>query len=414
MTVNGLEVGDLFRAHRERFLRSTEGSISTQQHRVIRAICACRSAALGGHVERCDACRHERIAYNSCRNRHCPKCQAGARAAWMAAREQELLPVPYFHVIFTIPHLLAPVALQNKKIVYGILFQAAAETLAEVAANPKHLGAKIGLLAILHTWGQNLMHHPHLHCVVPAGSIALDGNRWIHCRQSKRKKQPFFLPVRVLSRVFRGKFVQKLKRAHQLGKLILVGQLAPLIEPHRFGQLLGDAVRREWVVYAKRPFGGPEQVLKYLARYTHRVAISNERLIKMDGDRIVFRLKDYADGGRQKTMTLDACEFMRRFLLHTLPRGFVRIRHFGFLSNRNRTRNLDHCRELLGVKRCKESPEAPEGDNSGSKPDKEPEFQCPSCQRGQMVIIEVLPRQGARVPQPHFSFQRPPKVFDTS
>ena len=413
-------MADLFRAHQKRFIRSAGGSLPPQQYQVIRAVTSCRSAAMGGHVEQCDACGHRRVAYNSCRNRHCPKCQAGARAAWMAARQRELLPVPYFHVVFTIPRCLAPVALQNKKTVYGILFQAAAETLAEVAANPKHLGAKIGVLAILHTWGQNLMHHPHLHCVVPAGGVAPDGKRWVHCRQSKRQKRPFFLPVHVLSCVFRGKFIQKLKRAHQLGELLLTGQLTLLNEPRRFSQLLTDAVRRKWVVYAKRPFGGPEQVLKYLARYTHRVAISNHRLIKMEGNRVTFRLKDYADGGRQKTMTLDACEFMRRFLLHTLPRGFVRIRHYGFLSNRNRTRNLDRCRELLGVGRSDKSSDSADAICSESdvdtktESDWKSETECPSCGLGRMVIIDKLPPQRSRTPRPHFSLQPSPKVFDTS
>ena len=414
MTGDTLEVADVFRAHKEQFIRSSGGSVSQQQYQVIRAITVCRSSALGGHVERCDACKQERIAYNSCRNRHCPKCQAGARMAWMAAREKELLPVPYFHVVFTIPHSLAPLALQNKKVVYDILFQAAAETLAEVAANPKHLGAKIGMLAILHTWSQNLLHHPHLHCVVPAGGVAPDGKQWIPCRQSKKSKKPFFLPVRVLSRVFRGKFIQKLKRAYQQDELALAGQLVLLKRPQRFNELLTTAVEKEWVVYAKRPFGGPEQVLKYLARYTHRVAISNQRLIRMEGNQVTFRLKDYANGGRKKTMTLDACEFMRRFLLHALPRGFVRIRHFGFLSNRNRTRNLDLCRQLLGAEPLAKPPEVTDSTNGDIESDKTPQFQCPSCQVGQMVIIRVFPRENTRVPRPHFSCQALPKVFDTS
>jgi len=411
MNQDALEVADVFRAHKECFIAQHGSALSRQQYQVIRAITCCRSQALGGHVEQCDDCGHERIAYNSCRNRHCPKCQAAARAAWTAARERELLPVPYFHVVFTIPHVLSPVALQNKKTVYGILFQAAAETLTEVAANPKHLGARIGLLAILHTWGQNLMHHPHLHCVIPAGGVAPDGKRWIHCRRGKRQQQPFLLPVRVLSRVFRGKFIQKLKQAYEIDQLVLVGRLAPLNQPDQFNQLLNNAVRCEWVVYAKRPFGGPERVLKYLARYTHRVAISNGRLIKMDGERITFRWKDYARGQEQKTMTLDASEFMRRFLLHTLPRGFVRIRHYGFLSNRNRTRNIEDCRQLLAAE---QRDKAPEPTCDATDLHEEPQIRCPSCQSGQMVVIETFPPKPARVPPPHFALRSPPKVFDTS
>jgi hypothetical protein len=411
MNQHALEIADVFRAHKERFIGQHGSALSRQQYRVIRAITCCRTQALGGHVERCDECGHERIAYNSCRNRHCPKCQAGARAAWTAARERELLPTPYFHVVFTIPHVLSPVALQNKKTVYGILFQAAAETLIETAANPKHLGARIGLLAILHTWGQNLMHHPHLHCVIPAGGVAPDGKRWIHCRRGKRDQQPFFLPVRVLSRVFRGKFIDKLKQAHGDGQLGFSGRLASLHRPDRFNQLLDNAVRREWVVYAKRPFGGPDRVLKYLARYTHRVAISNERLVAMNGDQVSFRWKDYAHGRAPKTMTLDACEFMRRFLLHTLPRGFIRIRHYGFLSNRDRSRNIEHCRQLLAADQRGEAARPP-GDTTD--PGEEPRIPCPSCHAGRMVAIEVFPAQRASVPAPHWSWRRSPEVFDTS
>jgi len=411
MAERQLEIADVFRVHRPRFLQYMGKSISQQQRRVIDAIISCRSAALGGHVERCDSCKHERIAYNSCRNRHCPKCQAGARAAWMAAREQELLPVPYFHVVFTFPHDLAPIALQNKSVLYRILFQAAAESLLEVAANPKHLGAKIGVMAILHTWGQNLMHHPHLHCVIPAGGVSPDGTRWVPCRRGKRGNLPFFLPVRVLSRVFRGKFIEKLKRARTHGDLVLAGKLAHLNEQRHFERLLDDAVTREWAVYAKRPFGGPLQVLKYLARYTHRVALSNHRLLNMVGNRVTFRWKDYADGNRQKSMTLDACEFMRRFLLHTLPTGFVRIRHYGFFANRNRARNLDHCRQLLDSDQQREEAKPNDGQKEICR---DREVSCPACGLGRMIIVDLFPQNGLRIPRPHTTLRVSPVWDDSS
>jgi hypothetical protein len=294
MSRPALEVADVIRQCGSAFEDAFGPSLSLDQRRVLREIAACRTAALGGHVQECDGCGHRQIAYNSCRNRHCPKCQAAARGEWLEAREQELLPVPYFHVVFTLPHELGQLAWQNKKVVYGLLFRAAAATLLTVAADPQHLGAKIGFLSVLHTWGQNLMHHPHLHVVVPGGGLSSDGSRWIACKQSRRKKE-FFLPVRILSRVFRGKFLAGLKQAHADGKLEFHGRLQPLAEPGRFNHLLNQSARRDWIVYAKRPFGGPRQVLKYLARYTHRVAISNRRLIRLENGRVTFRYKDYAD-----------------------------------------------------------------------------------------------------------------------
>ena len=306
-------------------------------------IAACRTAALGGHVEECDRCGHQQIAYNSCRNRHCPKCQATAAAQWLEAREAELLPVEYFHVVFTLPAALGPIALQNPRVVYGLLFRAAAETLQQIAADPKHLGAEIGFLAVLHTWGQNLEHHPHVHCVVPGGGLSPDGSRWVACRPG------FFLPVRVLSRVFRGKFLALLRAAFDQGKLSFHGKLGALADAGEFRRRLAASAQTEWVVYAKPPFGGPEQVLKYLARYTHRVAISNRRLVALEDGEVTFHWKDYAHGGGQKTMTLKAIEFIRRFLLHVLPSGFVRIRHYGFLANRVCREKLALCRALLGV-----------------------------------------------------------------
>ena len=325
------------------------------------------------------------IAYNSCRNRHCPKCQATAAAQWMEARQAELLPVEYFHVVFTLPPALRPIALQNRRAVYGLLFRAVAETLQQIAADPRHLGAEIGFLAVLHTWGQNLQHHPHVHCVVPGGGISPDGSRWIACRSR------FFLPVRVLSRVFRGKFLTRLRSAFEQGKLSFHGKLAPLADPSEFHRLLAASARAEWVVYAKPPFGGPEQVLKYLARYTHRVAISNQRLIALEDGKVRFRWKDYAHGGAPKTMALNPVEFIRRFLLHVLPSGFVRIRHYGFLANRMRHDKLALCRALLGVKSM---PEPTVSEASGEPEDpREPQTRtsaCPRCGVGRMVIIDVF------------------------
>ena len=380
MTRPRLEVADVIRSLGPRDLEAVSDRFSLHQKRVLRDLVACRTSTLGGHVEACDRCDHRRIAYNSCRNRHCPKCQATARAKWMEARSAELLPVSYFHVVFTLPDSLGAMALQNKRIVYGLLFRAASQTLLEIVADPKHLGTRIGFLAVLHTWGQNLMHHPHLHCVVPAGGLSLDGSKWVRCRKG------FFLPVRV-SKVFRGKFIAMIKQAYQLDKLTFHGQLASLSQAQRFEQYLNASVKTDWVVYAKRPFGGPEQVLKYLARYTHCVAISNHRLVSMDNDKVTFRWKDYAQGYRQRTMTLKATEFIRRFLLHVLPPGFMRIRQFGFMANRHRQEKLDRCRQLLSspptvTKRC---------DTNAKTPPFEKSDRCPLCKVGRVVIIEKLP-----------------------
>lgn len=389
MTRPSLEVADVLRAHGSEFLAQYGNSLSPDQRQVLRDIGRCRTAALGGHVEGCDRCGHRRISYNSCRNRHCPKCQAAARAQWMDAQAQDLLPVPSFHVVFTLPQTLAPLALQNKRVVYNVLFRAVAETLKEIAADPKHLGAEIGLLAVLHTWGQNLMHHPHVHCVVPAGGISPDGQRWVSCQED------FFLPVRVLSRVFRGKFLDFLKQAFRQGQLKFFGKLEDYAEPARFEQLIDTAVRHDWVVYAKRPFGGPAPVLKYLARYTHRVAISNERLLGLQDGEVSFRYKDYADGNATKTMTLAAVEFLRRFLMHVLPSGFVRIRHYGFLGNRHRQAKLELCRKLLGVvpKEDATNPrDSAESEDIASDHDLSP--MCPACGKGRMVIIDMIHPEG--------------------
>ncbi len=366
-----LEVADIVRTYGTAFVEQHRRWLTALHLKVMRAIVACRTAALGGHIEQCDSCGQRAISYNSCLNRHCPKCQGAARQAWLAKRSAELLPVPYFHVVFTLPHVLAPLALQNKALVYGLLFRAAAETLLQIAADPKHLGAKIGFLAVLHTWGQTLLHHPHLHCVVPGGGLSPDQRRWIPCGHK------FFLPVKVLSVVFRGKFLDALERAFKKHKLTLAGQLTPLQSPAEFATLLRAAAHRDWVVYAKRPFAGPAQVLTYLSRYTHRIAIANSRLVAMADGRVTFRWRDYAHGHQTRTMTLEADEFLRRFLLHVLPASFVRIRYFGLLANRQRAQLLNLCRFHL---QCTATPQAAVGVG----------HLCQHCRRGTMRVVETL------------------------
>jgi hypothetical protein len=338
-----VEVADIFRRHGEAYRQAHGAHMGRVERRVMGAIAACRTAALGGHVEQCTACGNTRIAYNSCRNRHCPKCLNLARAEWLEARCAELLPVPYFHVVFTLPVQLGEIAFHNKAVVYDILMRTAAETLRTIAADPKHLGAEIGLIAVLHTWGQNLHHHPHVHCIVPGGGLSPDRSRWIGCRPD------FFLPVRVLSSLFRRLFLRKVEVAFNTGRLHFFNALAPLADPATFTQHLAVLRRIDWVVYAKAPFDGPEQVLAYLGRYTHRVAITNKRLIKLEDGRVSFRWRDYRHGAHSKVMTLAAEEFIRRFLLHALPDGFQRIRHYGFLANGHRAERLERCRELLAV-----------------------------------------------------------------
>jgi len=338
-----VEVADLIRVQGNRFLDRYRSNFSFQQLKVFRAIQNCRTAALGGHLDACPGCGHQAISYNSCRNRHCPKCQTQARQRWLAAREQEVLPTAYFHVVFSVPHELNVLALENPRCFYDLLFAAASATLLEVAANPKRMGAEIGIIAILHTWGQNLLLHPHIHCVVPAGGLAPGHSHWVSARSD------FFLPIPVLRKVFRGKFVAGLKRLRQSGQLCRSGPAALFADPKQFTKLLRRLHLRRWVVYAKAPFGGPLQVLRYLGRYTHRVAISNHRLIAFDGERVSFQWKDYAHGSIQKVMTLAATEFLRRFFLHVLAKGFVRIRSFGFLANRFRTQSLALCRQLLAA-----------------------------------------------------------------
>ena len=343
-----LEVADVLREHGEVFVTKYGDTLTDTQRKTLGDLSACRTAALGGHVERCLDCGHERVANNSCRNRHCPKCQAQARARWLAREAELLLPVDYYHVVFTLPAELSDLALANPRQLYNFLFQAASATLPEVAAHPNRLGAQIGVLAVLHTWGQNLHHHPHLHCVVTGGGLSCNGEgileaspRWVSCRPG------FFLPVRVLSRVFRGKYLELLRAAFDQGQLSFPGRLSPLVETHRFAEYVRRMYKKDWVVYSKAPFGGAARVLKYLARYTHRVAISNHRLLKLEEGQVTFRYKDYADHHHQKTMTLSAEEFLRRFVQHVLPRGFVKIRHYGLLANRQRADKLHECRRLL-------------------------------------------------------------------
>jgi ribosomal protein S27AE len=341
MNAPPFEVADIVRLTGKSFIEKNRSRLTWQHLRVLRAIERCRTAALGGHLDQCSRCGQQAISFNSCRNRHCGKCQTNARDKWLVDREQELLDVPYVHVVFTLPHQLSPLTLANKRVLYDLLLRASAATLLEIAADPKHLGAEIGFMSVLHTWGQNVLHHPHAHVVIPAGGPSLDHQRWIHPRYA------FFLPVKVLSRVFRGKFTAGLKRAFQKCQLAFPGSLQPLENERAFRSFLRSLFRQDWVVYAKPPFGGPQHVLHYLARYTHRVAISNHRLVNFVDGQVTFRWKDYAHGSKQKLMTVTAEEFLRRFLLHVLPHGFVRIRFFGFLSNRRRKSLLPLCRQLL-------------------------------------------------------------------
>jgi hypothetical protein len=394
-----LEVADVIRAYGDAFLDRYGGVLSATQRKALRDLAACRTAVLGGHVERCLDCGHERIAYNSCRNRHCPKCQALARARWLEQQAEHLLPVEYHHVVFTLPAELGALALANPAVVYDLLLRCAAATLRAVAANPKRLGAVVGILLVLHTWGQNLHHHPHVHGVVTGGGLSCDPGgtidaapRWVACRPG------FFLPVRVLSRVFRGKFLDGLNSLFAEGKLHLPGRLQALAEPGARAAWEKALYAQDWVVYSKRPFGGPEQVLKYLARYTHRVAISNSRLESLDNGRVTFRLKDYTEGGRTKRLTLDAGEFLRRFVQHVLPRGFVKIRHYGLLANGQRADRLTVCRRLLLVATVAAA--APSADTVRIQP-AQPRC-CPVCGGTRLVYREL-----ARAPVPATSGARP-------
>jgi hypothetical protein len=377
-----LELADVIRAHGDAYRRTHR--LSSVQHRVLRAIAACRTAVLGGHREMCDHCGATRITYNSCRNRHCPKCQTTAKERWLAARKADLLPIPYFHVVFTLPHALNALAQGNPRVIYGLLFDAVSATLLAFGRDPRHLGGTIGLTAILHTWGQNLSQHLHLHCLVTGGALTPDRTRWMGARPR------FLFPVRALSRVFRGKFLAALEQAHTRGALAVAGGTAPLADQTALTAFVAQLRAVEWVVYAKRPFAGPEQVLEYLGRYTHRVAISNPRLIALTNGTVQFRWKDYADGNRVKVMTLTADEFLRRFLLHVVPGHFMRIRHFGLLANRQRTALLARCRQLLGGPPPPAPPETPETADAIVRELR----RCPVCHVGRWVVVAIVSSDG--------------------
>ena len=378
----GPEVADIFRQHGPEYRESYK--LPRNHLRAMRAIEVCRTAALGGHKDKCDHCGHLEISYNSCRNRHCPKCQTLAKEKWIEARNEDLLPLEYFHVVFTIPSELNPLVSMNRKIMYALLFRSVSETLLELANDPKHLGAKIGVISVLHTWGQNLMDHPHVHCIVTGGGLSPEGDRWVSCRKG------FFLPVGVLSKLFKGKFLDLLKNCFKKGVLVVDGGIRHLQEPETFHSFCNQFYHKKWVVYCKPPFGGPRGVLQYLGRYTHRIAISNNRILSNLDGRVSFRWRDYADGNRQKTMNLTAAEFIRRFLLHVLPDRFVRIRHFGLLANRNRKDNIASCHKMLGAEK-------------GTKEKKRETWQkqllricgidvtvCHVCKKGRMCTIERL------------------------
>jgi hypothetical protein len=383
-----LEVADVLRCYGEAYREQHSASLSTAQRRVMSAIELCRTASLGSHLEKCDQCQHERICYDSCRNRHCPKCQSLARAQWIENRQEELLDTEYFHVVFTLPEEIAAIAYQNKEVVYGVLFRAASETLRTIAADPKHLGAEIGFFAVLHTWGQNLLFHPHLHCVVSGGGLSPDSDRWISCRPG------FFLPGRVLSRLFRRLFLECLEKVFNDGQLRFFSAIRQLQDRLAFLRYLAPLRKAEWVVYAKAPFAGPQQVLDYVGRYTHRVAISNNRLLDIEDGQVRFRYKDYRHENQKKIMTVSADEFIRRFLLHVLPDGFQRIRYYGFLGNRYRKQKLARCRQILGMNSAEESAEP-----SKSQTDYRDRYQeltgislrlCPVCHRGRMIRVGLF------------------------
>ena len=381
-----LEVADIFRLYGSAYRESRGQQMPVRHLRAMRAIEICRTAELGGHVDECDHCGLLRVSYNSCRNRHCPKCQCLDKERWVDARKEELLPIGYFHPVFTLPEGLRPLALRNQAVVYSILFKAAPETLKGLTEDPKYLGAEVGFIAVLHTWTQTLMDHPHLHCIVTGGGLSPDGKRWIPC------KGDFFLPLKVLSRLFRGKFLAHLKKAYEKGKLVFPGKIAPLKEKAAFNRLLKALYKQEWVVYCKPPFGSAEMVMDYLGRYTHRVAISNERLVKLENDRVTFRYRDRNDNDTVKLMTLHASEFIRRFLLHVLPDGFVKIRHYGILSNRNRKSKLARCMRLLRVRypdHNREKPREPWEDLLERITGVDPRI-CPYCGKGKMVLKDFI------------------------
>lgn len=379
MSAGQVEVADVLRGYAHHYLARYPASPA--QRKIMDDLMACRTARLGGHRRQCPQCGHELIAYNSCRNRHCPKCQKQKQADWLDKQSENLLNVPYFHIVFTLPGQLSPLALQNKRLLYGLLFSCVSRALLTITGDPKHLGVRIGFTAILHTWGQSLMHHPHVHCLVPAGGLSPCGKQWIHTRKG------FLVPVRVLSRLFRGKYLAGLQHLRTDQKLVLTGRLQELAELHRWNDFLSELRQTDWVVYAKPAFGSPRQVLKYLARYTHRVAISNQRLLSLKQGVVAFRYKDYRHGHQQRLMCLDAVEFIRRFLLHSLPKGFMRIRHYGLLANRTRRKTLALCRRLLGQAPRLQSPSVPTEGSTHRKT----EFPCPKCKHTTTLVIAVVP-----------------------
>lgn len=388
-----LEVADVVRQHGQAFLARYGHTLCGEQHRALRAIELCYTAALGGHKTRCDHCGHEGCAYNPCRNRHCPKCQGITRAAWLAKRQCEVLDTPYEHAIFTLPQDLSPLVLHNPRLLYGLLFRTVSQSLVDIASDPKHLGAEIGGMAILHTWGGQLQHHPHLHCVLPAGGLAPDGSRWVSCRPN------FFLSVRVLSRHFRRLYMEGLKHLYDHSQLALMGRCQQFTEPKAWKRLLSSLHEQEWVVYAKEP-SDAAHIFKYLARYTHRVAISNHRLVALQDGQVTFRFKDHKRGGKLRTQTLDAIEFLRRFVLHILPKGLHKIRYFGFMANRHRDAKLAHCRVLLGQRDEALGPHAMATVEDAPEPDRksarfEPGDPCPVCYQGRMVLVETYDRHRA-------------------
>jgi hypothetical protein len=381
---HGVELADIFCQHGPEYRRSH--CLPLNHLRVMRAVEVCRTATLGGHKDKCDSCGHIEISYNSCRNRHCPKCQTLQKEKWIEARNEDLLPIQYFHVVFTIPSELNPLVIMNQKVMYDLMFHSVSETLMELSANPKHLGARIGFMSVLHTWGQNLMDHPHIHCVVTGGGLSLDGDRWVSCRKG------FFIPVRVMSALFRGKLLASIKNAFEAGDFIFPGGISHLKEPHVFERLRRQLYHKKWVVYCKSPFDGAEGVLQYLGRYTHRIAISNNRILMIENGVVTFRWRDYSDGDKQKTMTLKVDEFIRRYLLHVLPNRYVRIRHFGLLANRRRKDNITLCRELIGT--C--IPISPEKEKKETWQEQLRRICgidvtiCPVCQKGRMFMVDEL------------------------
>ena len=389
-----LEVADIVRTAGNSFWEKYGSHFAWPHRKVLDAIVRCRTAALGGHLDQCVRCGHQAVSYNSCRNRHCPRCQGNARARWLAARSAELLPVPYFHIVFTLPHEFSALILQNKRLLYDLLFRTSAAALLELARDPRHLGAEIGFFGVLHTWGQNLQHHPHVHYIVPAGGLAPDGSRWID------SSHRFFLPVKALSKIFREKFSDELRELFQQGRLQFHNSLEQLASPGSFSHLLWQLGRKDWVVYAKPPFGGAEHVLNYLARYTHRVAISNHRLVAFENQRVSFSWRDYAHGGKNKVMTVPADEFLRRFLLHVLPKGLVRIRHFGLFANRRRAASLQRCRSLLGTEPCADRPAT-----AASQPP------CPLCS-GPMIVVDRITAQELRYAL--IPIRQPARALDSS